>query len=55
MPDYEGLILARQDLRDILEDECDYDCDYCPYKRAIGPIDRIDREPVYTCGLREEE
>ena len=32
MPDWEEMILARQDEREILEDECNGDCDYCPYK-----------------------
>ena len=51
MPDYEDLILQRQEEREILEDQCDYECDYCPYKRAVAYTERIDREPLYSCGL----
>lgn len=51
MPDYEDMILQRQEMRDILEDECDY----CPYKRAVAFTERIDREPLYICGLYEDE
>lgn len=55
MPDYEDLILKRQEEREILEDQCDYECDYCPYKRAVAFTERIDREPLYICGLYDKE
>lgn len=55
MPDYEEMILARQDEREILEDECDCECEYCPYVRIVpGTDERIDREPSYYCGLCDE-
>ena len=54
MTDYEGLILSMQDERDILEDQCDGECDYCRYRMTVpGTDERIDREPTYYCGLFE--
>ena len=54
MPDYESLILQRQEEIEILEDECDGDCDYCRFRMTIpGTDERIDREPAYYCGLFE--
>ena len=55
MPDYEEMILARQEEREILEDECSGDCDYCPYRKIVRYAERIDREPEYICGLFEED
>lgn len=56
MPDWEEMILARQDERAILEDECSGDCDYCPYKGIRpGSGERIDREPDYYCTLFDNE
>ena len=54
MPDYEDMILARQEEREILEDECSGECDYCPYRKIVRYAERIDREPEYICGLFEE-
>lgn len=56
MPDYEEMILARQDERDILEDECNYECEYCPWARTVPVTEsRIDLEPRWYCGLFEDE
>ena len=52
MPDYEDLILQRQEEREILEDCCSGECDYCPYAAEVpGTGERIDREPEYICTL----
>lgn len=37
--DYEDAILARQEEVEILEDECDGDCDHCNYARSITRTD----------------
>lgn len=50
MPDYEDLILKRQEEREILEDECSGECEHCPYG-LIETDFRIDREPEYICTL----
>lgn len=55
MPDYEDMILARQEAIEIMEDACVGDCDHCPFRsRLPGDIDRIDREPRYYCSLFDE-
>lgn len=54
MIDYEGMILARQEQIELMED-CNGDCDYCRFKRTVeGTDERIDREPAYYCGLFDE-
>lgn len=56
MPDYEALILAKQDEIQIREDMgCDDgECDHCPYRMIVpGTDERIDREPAYYCSLFE--
>ena len=33
MPDYEAMILEMQETLELLADDCDGDCDKCPYVR----------------------
>ena len=55
MPDYEDLILQKQEEIEALEEECSGDCDYCRYKYIVpGTDERIDREPSYYCGLSDD-
>jgi len=59
MPDWEGMILARQDERAILEDECNGNCELCPYKGIRPPWHRV-TEPEefpddYYCTLFDNE
>lgn len=50
--DFEDMILERQEEQEALEDECNGDCDYCPWRRYVpGTDERIDREPAAYCGL----
>lgn len=58
MPDWEDDFSAT-DEREILEDECNGDCDYCPYK-GIRPqrdgwtVNEFTRE-AYYCTLFDHE
>ena len=56
MPDFEDMILARQEERDILEDECNGECEQCPYCELVPDfrgwsIPEFTKEPVYRCAL----
>ena len=54
MPDYEALILAKQEEIEAGE-ECSGDCDYCYWKTVVpGTDERIDREPAYYCRLFDD-
>lgn len=67
MPDYEDMILARQEEREILEDECDGNCDYCKYASPIligyypdgspryAMTQALNGEYYYRCTLTEDE
>lgn len=54
MPDYEDLILQKQEEIELLEEECSGECDHCMFRERVpGDTDRIDREPRYYCSLFE--
>lgn len=48
MPDYEDMILARQEEIEILEDQCDGECDYCKYAVPVQIGVYPDGEPRYA-------
>lgn len=57
MPNFEDMILARQEEIELREDCCSLfgDCDECKYRRIVpGTDERIDREPKYYCSLFDE-
>lgn len=58
MPDYEDMILARQEEREILEDYCDGECDGCPYYQSLPytgwTIPEFFKETPKRCTLGEE-
>lgn len=50
-PDYEALILERQETLEILEDQCDYRCEKCILRI---PVKQVGREWLYRCGLNDD-
>lgn len=54
MPDYEDMILARQEELEMLLDDCDGECADCRYAREM-PTQYFYEEPRYMCCFSETE
>lgn len=52
-PDYEAMILERQEEQELLED-CSGECDYCRYKVEVR-LTGLGGEYIYRCGLVHDE
>ena len=54
LTDYEELILLKQDIMQLAEDECCGDCDRCPFVEYVYATEYWD-DPYPVCGLRGED
>lgn len=54
MPDYEAMILARQEEIENLLDYCDGECERCAYREPVRLSQPINGEWLYRCTLTEE-
>ena len=55
MPDYEDMILARQEEIENLLDYCDGECERCAYSEPVRLSQPLNGEWLYRCTLTEGE